>query len=190
MKGFFGRMNFPRAVILTCSFGSLVLGGLVYLRTARLSEIESQLRRVRDVLKEIQTDAYRLSDLLRAASAEKFKTQDEPEAYIRGIAAGNDTKIGQVDIQHHTSSPFRGVEDRIFKIKSQIKNQRFRRVNISNFLYKLEADSRRVKVTSIKLTPFEKLEPGELGKDEWVFEVELTSRSKVETGAGTPSTEG
>ena len=187
MKNFFGKLNFPRVVILLCTLGSLALGALVFQRVQRLSQVQTELHQVPNLLKEIQTEAYRLSDLERIASAEKFKSQSEPETYIRTIAADDKIKIGQVEFNQSTNSPFKGVEDRVFKIKPQTKTQRYYRSQIGNFLYKLESDSRRVKVTSVKLTPFEKLDPGELGKDEWVFEVELTSRAKVEAAPAAPA---
>ena len=186
MKNFFGKMNFPRAVILLCSLGSLALGVLVFQRMQRLARVQDELRRVPNLIKEIQTDAYRLSELQRIASAEKFKTQSEPETYIATIAADDKIKIGQVEFNQSTNSPFKGVEDRVFKVKPATKTQRYYRSQIGNFLYKLESDSRRVKVTSIKLTPFKKLDPGELGTDEWVFEVELTSRAKLESAPAAP----
>lgn len=189
MKSFFGRMSFPRAVILFCSLGSLALGVLVTLRARRLSEVRDELARVPAVVKEIQTDAYRLSDLLRSASAEKFKAQSEPESYIRGIAVDSKINMGQVDITKVVKTPARGIEDNIYKMVPQTKTQRYSRGQIGNFLYKLEADSRRVKVTRIKLTPFEKVSPGEIGKDSWVFEAELTTRTKLESAPPT-STKG
>ena len=61
-----------------------------------------------------------------------------------------------------------------------LRIQRSRRASIANFLFTLEQDSRRVKVTSIRIDPFAKLKPGELGGDEWTFEAEITSRRKIE----------
>lgn len=180
MKSFFARMSFPRAVILFCSLGSLVLGVLVYLRAQRLREVKDELTRVPTLIKEIQTDAYRLSDLLRSASTDTLRAQSEPESYIRAIAVDNKINMGQIDIVKTPKSPAKGIEDMIYKITPQTKTQRFSRGAIGNFLYKLEADSRRVKVTRIKLTPFEKVAPGEVGKDSWVYEAELTTRSKVD----------
>jgi len=182
MKGLFGRMSFPRAVIIFCSLGSLALGALVYLRAQRLREVKDELRRVPELIKEMHTDAYRLSDLKRSESAEKFKAQSEPETYIRSVAVDNKINMGQVDIARNTKSPARGIEDTIYKITPQTKSQRYSLGQIGNFLYKLEADSRRVRVTRLKVTPHEKVAPGEIGKDQWVFEAELTTRSKVESG--------
>jgi hypothetical protein len=181
VKGFFGRMSFPRAVILFCSLGSLTLGALVYLRSRRLDEVHKELERVKEVVKEIQTDAYRLDDLQRSASTEKFKAQSELETYIRAIAGHKDINMGQIDIAKSTKSPARGIEDTIYKMSPQTKSQHYQRAQIGNFLYKLEFDSRRVKVTRLKLTPFDKVVPGEVGKDRWNFEADLTTRTKVDT---------
>ena len=54
------------------------------------------------------------------------------------------------------------------------------RASVANFLYKLEELSRRVRVTSLKLTPHSRLKPGELGDDFWTFSAEITARRAVE----------
>lgn len=182
---FFQRLSFPRVVILVCGLGSAVFGFLVYQRTNRLAEVQAELVKVKDVVKEIQTDAYRLAELQRSASAEKFKGQDEPETYIRQVATDGNINLGQVQISSSTKTPARGLEDRVYKISPAEKSQRFTLGQIGNFLYKLEADSRRVKVTYFKIQPFEKVTPGQVGKDAWNFEAELTTRSKDEKTPGT-----
>ncbi|MSR63160.1 MAG: hypothetical protein EXS08_12020 [Planctomycetes bacterium] len=182
MKSPLGRLSFPRLVILVCSLGSIVLGVMVYLRTQRLSEVKAELLRVPTAVKEIQSNAYRLSDLQSRASAEKFKGQTEPESYIRSFTAVTNVDIGQVNISRTTKTPARGIEDTIYKIEPKLKTQRFSLGQIGNFLYKLEAESRRVKVTRIKLVPAEKVAPGEVGKNQWVFDADLTTRSKTDTG--------
>ena len=52
-----------------------------------------------------------------------------------------------------------------------------------NYLYLLESQSRRVRVTSIQLTPEEKKKEYEHTNDLWKWNIELTSRTKVETTA-------
>lgn len=182
---FFQRLSFPRVVILVCGLGSAVFGFLVYQRTNRLAEVQTELVKVKDVVKEIQTDAYRLAELQRSASAEKFKGQDEPETYIRQVATDGNINLGQVQITSSTKTPARGLEDRVYKITPAEKSQRFTLGQIGNFLYKLEADSRRVKVTYFKIQPFEKVTPGQVSKGAWSFEAELTTRSKDEKSPGT-----
>lgn len=181
MKGIFGRMSFPRSVILFCSLGSFVLGVLVYLRSQRLDEVQNELLRVKDVVKEIQTDACRLDELQLSASNEKFKAQEAPETYIRSIAGQENINMGQVNFRKGTREPARGIVDNVYTITPQLKTQHYNRGYIGNFLFTLERDSRRVKVTRLKLTPFDKVVPGEVGKDRWNFEADLTTRTKVET---------
>jgi len=181
VKSFFSRMSFPRAVILFCSLGSLALGALVYLRSQRLAEVQQELRRVPELVREIHTNAYRLAHLQRSATSEKFKGQSELETYIRGVAADGKINIGQVDFRKNERTPAKNVTDTVYTITPKAKTQRFTLGQVGNFLYKLEADSRRVKVTRIKLTPFEKVSPGEVGKEYWVFEVDVTTRTKQET---------
>lgn len=182
MKSFFAGMSFPRAVILFCTLGSLVLGALVYLRSQRLKEVQRELERVKVVVAEIQADAYRLDALQRSASSDDFSAQSEPQSYIRGIATDDRVNMGQMDIAESEKSPAKGIEDKTYKITPQTKSQRFTRQQIGNFLYKLESDSPRVKVTRVKLTPYEKITPGEVGKDQWNFEADLTTRTKLDGG--------
>lgn len=187
MKSFLARMSFPRAVILFCSLGSLVLGTLVYLRSQRLTEVEQELRKVKEIVAEIQADAYRLDALQDSDSKDAFSAQSEPEFYIRAIATDEKVNMGQMDTTKSTKSPAKGIEDTTFKITPQTKSQRFTRGQIGNFLFKLENDSRRVKVTRVKLTPYEKISPGEIGKDQWNLEADLTTRTKLDGG---PSDQG
>jgi len=182
VKSLFGRMSFPRAVIVFCTLGSAVLGTLVYLRSRRLSEVQHELVRVKEIVAEIQADAYRLDSLLRSKSSDVFSAQSEPQFYIREIAVDDKVNMGQMDITVSTKQPTKGVEDTIYKITPQTKSQRFTRGQIGNFLFKLENDSPRVKVTRLKLTPFEKTSPGEIGKDQWNFEADLTTRTKLDSG--------
>lgn len=183
MKNFFATMTFPRGVILVSLLASVALGVLVYRRTARLSEIERELRTVPKLIKEIQQLGIEYTNLEQIASGEIVKgVQLDFETYIRQQAGDKMVEIGQVDT---TPSPPRsftaGVEDRVFKIKPANTTQRYQRSRIGNFLYKLEADSRRVKVTSLKLNPSNKrLKPGEVGDDLWTFEAAITVRSKIE----------
>ena len=178
---FLRGMSFPRVVFIVSVLASAVLGWFVYQRTQRLRQVERELARVEEVIKEIQEDAIFLDKLMKIADGEVLKgDQDDPETYIRSVAAADRVSVGQVNTTVSKRSPERQIEDRIYTIKPANKNQRYHRSQIGNFLYKLESDSRRVKVTSLRITPFGKLKAGEIGNDEWVFETDITTRSKVE----------
>ena len=180
MKNLFSRMSFPRAVVLFCSLGSLVLGALVYTRTKRLTQVEAQLEDVRDIVKEIQTDAYRLDDLQTHARSDKFRAQSEPLAYIRSVGGGENVNTGSLDIDT-SEKPQRNYRDLIYTVTPTESKRKYPRLQIGNFLFRLEEGSPRMKVTRIKLTPTEKIAPGEIGKDQWTFEIQVTTRTKLET---------
>jgi hypothetical protein len=181
---FFRNMGLWKGVLLCCLIGSVPLGVLDWLKYQRLGEVKTELVRVKDLVKEIQTDALRLDQLQRSASTDKFKQQDAPETYIRAIAGEDVVAIGQVDISKKEKTPARGIEDTIYTISPQSKTQRCTRHQVGNFLYRLEQGSPRVKVTRLKLSRLPKVNAGEIGKDEWMFEVDLTTRAKVDTGRG------
>ena len=84
------------------------------------------------------------------------------------------------NINPSSTEPFKGVEDLTYSIKPKYRDKRFLRASVANFLYKLEELSRRVRVTSLKLTPHSRLKPGELGDDFWTFSAEITARRAVE----------
>ena len=178
--GFLRNMTFPRWVIVISLIGSAVLGWFVYQKRMRLEEVHRELGQVKSVIVDVQTNAYRLNELQELSAKEGLSTQDDPELYIRNVAAQDNVSIGSVNTSVSTASPMRGVEDRRYLIRPTDRQARFPRGAIGNFLYKLEADSRRVKVTDLKITPAERLKPGELGNDEWTFEATITSREAVE----------
>ena len=180
MKQFFARMSFPRAVIVFCTLGSLALGALVFLKERRLSQIETELQRVQEVLKQTQINAYRYDELERQSRDEKFKGQSAADTFIRNTAQQDKINMGQVDITNKTTNFAPGVDDKIYTVKPGSKRNHSL-LQIGNFLYTLEKDSSRVKITRLKLTPAEKLSPGEIGKDQWIFEADLTTR--IQTGA-------
>lgn len=180
MIDFFRHMNFPRAVILLCLTASAVLGWFVYERSLRLQEIHAELARVETIIREIQEKAMELDELQKISSENKFRDLDMAESFIRETAADPVVKVGQVDITPKTKSPAKGIEDRIYAVRPLRKEQRFHREQIGNFLYRLEEKGTHVKVTSVEIRPHQKLKPGEIGNDEWTFEAELTSRTKVD----------
>ena len=189
MRGFFAHLNFPRAVILLCLTGSLVLGWFVFQRSRRLAEVQRELAQVPDLLRDIQTKAFRLDALQIRQTTEKFKGQQNAETYIRDIGAHDRAVMGQLDITPQIRPSLAGVEDRVYKIKPSVKTRDYDRSNIGNFLYMLEDNSHRVKVTSINLIPAKKIKPGEIGDDRWTFEAEVMSRSKLESKPSAPPSE-
>ncbi|HED66633.1 MAG TPA: hypothetical protein ENJ09_13885 [Planctomycetes bacterium] len=185
MKEFFQTMTLPRAVILCSLIASIVLGYFAQQKSSRLEEIQRELAQVPSIAKEIQRLGIEVQQYQELAQGSTTGADFDFSGYIRSIAA-DDTLvgIGQVSIDPITRTPSKDIEDKIYRIRPANQNQRYQRSRIGNFLYKLEADSRRVKVTSIKITPAEKnRRPGEIGSDEWTFEASITSRSQVSSGS-------
>lgn len=180
MRGFLARMTFPRWVIVISLLGSCALGWLVWTKGQRLQEVEGELARVKPLVYGIQEHALRLNVLQKAANKDGLKGEADPELYIRKVAQQDVVNIGQVVITPRTTTPERGKEDRHYGIRPSSRTERFTRGHIGNFLFKLEEDSPRVKVTELKVTPVERVKPGELPDDSWTFEATITSRQAVE----------
>lgn len=178
----FEWLTFPRAMILGSFLGSAITGWLVWQKHTELKQLEVDVAQAPQVVERIQTKAQELDQLLSALNREGLKgdIMSDMEFYIRQKASDPKINIGQIELTPSRTEPDKGIEDIKYKIRPKEKTQRTRRESISNFLYKLELDSRRVKVTSIRIDPFERLKPGELGKDLWTFEAEITSRRAIE----------
>jgi len=174
------NLNFPRLVILFGLLGSAVLGYFVYERTEELETIETDLRRAPKVVNEIQSRALELNALQHKAQNDKFKGIDAAETYVREICADPKVGIGQVLTTRNDRSPVRGVRDDIIRIQPATKDRPYTRDRLGNFLYKLEAESQRVRVTQFTLEPVSRIKPGEIGDDRWTFTAELTSRTRTE----------
>ena len=54
----------------------------------------------------------------------------------------------------------------------------FSRANVANFLYKLEEDSRRIKVTMVDLKTAARIQDGERPQDVWQMAAAITIREK------------
>lgn len=183
MKGVIQWLNFQRVMILGCLAASLLVAWMVYQKHVELSQLNKDVANAPLVVRSIQARAQELDQLMKAASREGLKgegNRDDTDFYIRQIAQMNDINIGQVDINFSSTEPFRGVEDLVYKIKPSERDSKFLRASVANFLYKLEELSRRVRVTSLKLTPHQRLKPGEIGNDFWTFETEITARRATE----------
>jgi len=182
MLNFFRNMSFPRAVILVSLVASCVLGYFVREKTQRLDEVHSELKKVPALVTEIQQLGIELTQYQDIANTDNVGSDGDFDPYIRATGADPFVQIGQLSVSPSQRNPEKDIVDRIYTIKPAQKTQKYHQSKIGNFLYKLEADSRRVKVTRFKLTPFKKVNPGEVGSGQWTFEATITSRSRVAPG--------
>ncbi len=179
MSDFFRNLNFPRAVILVSLVAAGVLGYLLVQRSARLEEIHSELRRAPQLAQEIQNLGIELDQYQQLAKGSNSLDTSDFSTFIRKTAATKLVGIGEVEVIPSERSPARDIVDKIYKIRPATKNQSYVRGKIGNFLYKLEADNPRLKVTDIQMTPADKIRPGEVGNDQWTFEASVTARAQV-----------
>lgn len=183
MKSFFTNLNFPRGVILASVIGALVLGWLNWSWSQRLNELEQQNTKLAEPLvRAIQAQSLELSQLQARVDGDGLGNTRDPEFYIRQVAGEQDVSVGQVQIVPGQAQVVKGVVDKTYRIKPSDAKRAFSRVSISNFLYRLEEKSRRVRVTQVKITPAggKALKPEEIGPDRWTFDTELTSRQLEE----------
>jgi hypothetical protein len=111
------------------------------------------------------------------------------ESYIRGIAARGECALGQVAVTiKEGNSPRKGVRDMRYQIDPQNKERAFSRTGIANFLYLLESEGHRLRVSHLRL----QLSPKNLKEyelppastpEQWFWDAELISRQKSETPA-------
>lgn len=173
-------MNFPRTVIVVMLLASATLGWFLYQDKQRLAQVEVDLAKAPAVARRIQEMGLQLQSLYEARDKDGLSRTESPEFYIASVAMDPKISIGQPNISSSKKEPFAGIVDRKFSIKPTSSKKEFHRSQIGNFLYQLEAESRRIRVTRFKLTPIGNVKPGEVGGDAWTFEAEITSREKIE----------
>ncbi len=177
-------ITFPRIVIAASLLGSAVLAYFNYTLGQQLDEIKGENRTgAPRVVTEIQQHSLLLSQLHKQLADEGYKGQGNPGSYVRAIAQNDNVRLGQVDVSPSNPDALgKGIVDMKYTIKPVNKDRGWSKENIANFLYKLEADSRRVRVTRMKMQPPAKsrLKPHEFPDDEWTYDVEITSRQRAE----------
>ena len=178
MSEFFSNMNLARFIIVATIPLSLGLGWFGYAQAEELKKKERALRtQVAPLVSNTQQLAVEHTRLTKEANKDGLSGQNSPESYIRGIATSDKVEIGDVSITTREISPTKGVTDRVYTIRPTAKGRSYTRPRISNFLFKLEDDSNRIKVTDISIDVAQKnLKPHEVPKDEWTFTAQVTSR--------------
>lgn len=180
MKAFFDDMNLARGIILISVVGCLALGILGWQRQQELSQMKEDLNvRLQPLVKDLMQTAQRHTALSKTLKDDSLGAQADLETYIRKVAAKDKVEIGNVNMTFTPEQRSKTVVDKVYRIKSDARERSFQRLRIANFLYTLEFDSRRVKVTDMKLEVAEKRpKPHEVPADEWFFEAEVTSRQR------------
>ncbi len=182
MKEFFSNMSLARAIIVLSIPLALVLGWLAWSQSQKTRMMGDDLAvRMPKLASEIQQLAVDHTRYSLASRKDGLVQDSNPETYIRKIAARDKVQIGDVKITKRERPSSKGITDMEYEIRPADAKREFPRVKISNFLYKLEEESRRVKVTSIKLETGERgLKPNQVPADDWTMVVQVTSRQASE----------
>ena len=180
MKKFLKDLTLARGIIL----GSLVLSVALAVNGFRLHKerrgLEVALQReVPELARQTQVLSRRYSRLYDEAEREGLKGQGDPQSYLRILATDPKVMLGGIEISKPTPTrPSKGVIDIKYRIVSATKDRGFDRKNLANYMWLLEEQSRRVRVTQLRLDREGNLKPWEYGNDLWKWDIEVTSRQK------------
>jgi hypothetical protein len=196
MKSFFKNFNLARGIILFSVVGSLGLAALGSMQHSRVSELEAAFEKrgerkvaggtyeeneVTKLAREIESLGRRLDQLGKAQRAEGFSEQEGLQLYAQKALDADGVEIGENDKTPSEAIIGGNIIDKKIMIKPVPADRTFPRSKISNLLYKLETDSRRIRVTHIKIEAGGKPKPKlhEVPEENnWTFEAQITSRQR------------
>jgi hypothetical protein len=175
-------MNLARWIIVIGALGTLTLGVTGWMLHQKRVEYEAALEpggEVERLAKSIQSQGKNCTQLQAAADRTSFKGQTDAVSYIRDLARNPAVLVGLVAINPLTAgTPAKGVTDNKYQIKPQEQTQTFGRDRIANFMWKLESDSGRLRVTNLRMMHDGNPKEWEIENDLWKYEIEVTSRQK------------
>jgi len=183
MKTFFASMNLARAIILLAALGSLVLLWIGWRNHSQLAEMRRHLDKDVEKLSTQLTELARKHAVLtESLRGENLQGEADLQSYIYKVAGMDRVEVGNLDLNTSQPDPYtKGVVDKKITIKPDNRERTFRRTTIANFLYTLEQQSRRVKVTMVRIEAANRrLKAHEIPDDLWTFETEVTSRQRTE----------
>lgn len=183
MKGFFKEFNLARGIIVASIVGCLVLGYLCWQRKQEVADLNDALvSRVQPAVKDLVQSAHRHTSLSQLMKGEGLRGESDLTSYIRKVAAKDRVEIGELNMTNSEAALTRGIVDKKYIIKPDNPQTSFKRMTLVNFFYTLEDDSRRVKLTRVKMEVADQkgLKTHEVPKDDWKFDCELTSRQRKE----------
>lgn len=194
----FKNFNLARWIIFASLLGSLALGVVGYLQASTLSELRSNLEKsgvrksgavsyddsdIAKLVRELETLGRKHTQLTKAKRAEGFTETEGLNNYIERAITQDGVELGEHGTDPSTASVTKGIVDKKIRIKPTSREKVFQRSKIANFLYKLEADSRRIRVTDLKieLGGKSRVREHEIPEEgNWTYEVEITSRQREE----------
>jgi len=194
----FKNFNLARWIILLSAVGSIGLGAVGFTQSSRLGELRSDLEKsgvhkgtsgsyddsnVAKLVRELETLGRKHSQLTKAKRAEGFTETEGLNNYIEKAITQDGVELGEHGTDPSTVNVTKGIVDKKIRIKPTSRDRVFQRSKIANFLYKLEADSRRIRVTDlvIELGGKSRVREHETPEEgNWTYDVEITSRQREE----------
>jgi hypothetical protein len=187
MKKFLQQITFARFLIVACLVGSVVLGGMAWNRRKANEELRGALAtggEFERLTRETQENSRLFTQLMKEHESQDLGAQSNPDSYIRRHAYDDTARLGDVDILPNERSYGKYV-DKTYKITPKDKDQAYSRTAIGNFLYNLEANSSRVRVTELEIrtqTPKgRRLNPEDVPEDKWTFTATVASRTRTDS---------
>jgi len=183
-KDVLGNMTWPRWLMVICAVSSVGLAANGWRLYSERTDLQTELAEAAPArAQDIQFLGKLYSKLQADAEREGFVTQDKPDLYFRGIATDEAVQLGQIDVD--PASPrsfFKGTLDLTYTLRPQVNKSDvgFPRDRLANFMYLIEQKSGRVRVTRVRLDPFQKAKAWEPTDDRWKWEIAATSRAKDE----------
>jgi hypothetical protein len=182
MKSFFRSMNLARAMILLSVLGALVLAWTGWRSHSRVEEmrrnVDTDMSKLSTQLVELARKHTQLTD---SKKGENLQGETDLQSYIYKIAGMDRVEVGNMNLTQSEDPFTKGTVDKKIMIRPDNRERTFRRTTLANFLYTLEQQSRRVKVTMVKLEVADRrLKPEGLPEDLWLFEAEVTSRQRLD----------
>ena len=186
MKALLAKLTFARVMIIASLLGSCVLGWFIYQNQLKIRQATIDLAEegpVASLVREIQTLSKRYTKLYQSQGDEKLRAQVNPQTYIDGIASDPKVMVGRVDIKIAERDLTSSISDKIYTVVPFEKDAKFGRGQIANFFWKLEADSRRVRITELSITALNEQGKPRIAKEEypsdrWNFTCKVTSRQR------------
>ena len=190
MKNALENLSFAKAMIIICLLGSCALGWQI---KNQLSDLQRQGRVLQpdgqliDRIRQIQSLSESYTQLYESKDSESLRGMTNPQSYLVNLAVHEDVAVGQVDCRVSTRQLSTNVQDKVYLISPSLKDDTFRREQIANYLYKLENESRRVRVTDLVVEALnadgkKNLKPEEYPSDLWSFTFTVTSRQRTGDG--------
>lgn len=184
MKDFFRSMNFARWSILFSLLGSLALVWFGLWQHSALAEMQSGLEGggASKLTQQIAQLARKHTQLSESLKGESLQGEADMQKYIYMVAGMDRVDAGNMMLTTPTPEQFsKGIVDKKINIRPDNRERTFARTTIANFLYTLEQQSRRVKVTMITVENADRrVKNHEIPKDQWTFTAEVTSRQRSE----------